>query len=189
MLVDLLIRYVRPRVCFWPIHVFVTRAPQIRELALNTELSNESACSLNTLICLAIPCIDIYLPIIVRSLHTYLQPSSTPSNQRLVIMAPTCGYCGKSGPNLKQCSACKFMKYCNVSCQRLHWKNHKEECSNIKNIVDSTSQLSSQSSTPVQLIHGRPRHPQYQGTEADNIRLKDALHSCLVSTTEETEES
>ena len=116
---------VRPRVCFWPIHVFVTRAPQIRELALNTELSNESACSLNTLICLAIPCIDIYLPIIVRSLHTYLQPHPT---NRLVIMAPTCGYCGKSGPNLKQCSACKFMKYCNVSCQRLHWKNHKEEC-------------------------------------------------------------
>ena len=124
-----------------------------------------------------------------HNIFTLLHPK--PIELRLVIMmAPMCGYCGKSGPNLKQCSACKCMKYCNVSCQRLHWKNHKGECSNIKNIVDNALQLSSQSSTGVELIHGRPRHSQYQGTvEANNIHLRDALYSRLVSTTEETEES
>ena len=39
-----------------------------------------------------------------------------------------CAACGKGGDNLKACTACKQVKYCNVSCQRSHWSKHKKEC-------------------------------------------------------------
>ena len=39
-----------------------------------------------------------------------------------------CAACGKGGDNLKACTACKQVKYCNVSCQRAHWRKHKKEC-------------------------------------------------------------
>jgi len=39
-----------------------------------------------------------------------------------------CANCGKSGDNLKYCSACKVVKYCGAECQRSNRKLHKEEC-------------------------------------------------------------
>ncbi|KAK2609706.1 hypothetical protein N8I77_003195 [Diaporthe amygdali] len=46
---------------------------------------------------------------------------------------PSCYNCGKiaadSGEEiLLQCSKCKRVWYCNVACQRAHWKNHKSAC-------------------------------------------------------------
>ncbi|KAL7533152.1 hypothetical protein ACHAXR_005071 [Thalassiosira sp. AJA248-18] len=40
-----------------------------------------------------------------------------------------CVACGKSGDNnLKACTACKLVKYCNVTCQKAHRPRHKKEC-------------------------------------------------------------
>ena len=39
-----------------------------------------------------------------------------------------CAACGRSGDDLKGCTSCKLVKYCNVSCQRAHWPKHKKEC-------------------------------------------------------------
>lgn len=66
-----------------------------------------------------------------------------------------CAACGKVGDNLKTCTSCKQVKYCNRDCQKLHWPKHKKECrqrsaslgniskgiSNISISVDNSSSL------------------------------------------------
>ncbi|KAL7540297.1 hypothetical protein ACHAXR_010007 [Thalassiosira sp. AJA248-18] len=39
-----------------------------------------------------------------------------------------CAACGKGGAGLKACTACKLVKYCNVTCQKAHRPKHKKEC-------------------------------------------------------------
>lgn len=39
-----------------------------------------------------------------------------------------CANCGKEGSNLKACTACKMVKYCNRDCQIAHRPQHKKEC-------------------------------------------------------------
>ena len=39
-----------------------------------------------------------------------------------------CANCGKKGDNLKSCTACKMVKYCNRECQIAHRPQHKKEC-------------------------------------------------------------
>ena len=42
-----------------------------------------------------------------------------------------CANCGKAGVDdikLKNCTACKLVKYCSVECQKNHWKQHKKAC-------------------------------------------------------------
>ena len=42
-----------------------------------------------------------------------------------------CANCGKLGSNavkLKDCTACRLVKYCDVDCQRAHRKQHKKAC-------------------------------------------------------------
>ena len=40
-----------------------------------------------------------------------------------------CAECGKNeGISLKACMSCRLVKYCNVKCQRNHWKKHKKKC-------------------------------------------------------------
>jgi len=39
-----------------------------------------------------------------------------------------CAACGKAGDNLKICTACKLVKYCNRDCQISHRSKHKKEC-------------------------------------------------------------
>ena len=43
----------------------------------------------------------------------------------------TCANCGKGeegAGDLKACTACKLVKYCNRDCQVAHRKQHKREC-------------------------------------------------------------
>ena len=41
----------------------------------------------------------------------------------------TCAACGKEGGDeLKACTACKLVKYCNRDCQISHRSKHKKEC-------------------------------------------------------------
>ena len=43
----------------------------------------------------------------------------------------TCANCGKHGSDtvkLKNCTACRLVKYCGVDCQKAHRKQHKTVC-------------------------------------------------------------
>ncbi|EJK75794.1 hypothetical protein THAOC_02473, partial [Thalassiosira oceanica] len=45
--------------------------------------------------------------------------------------AEVCANCGKQGSDtvkLKNCTACRLVKYCGVDCQRAHRKQHKQAC-------------------------------------------------------------
>lgn len=39
-----------------------------------------------------------------------------------------CAACGKGGDNLKACTSCKSVKYCNAKCRNAHRSKHKKEC-------------------------------------------------------------
>ena len=39
-----------------------------------------------------------------------------------------CSYCGKTSENLKKCTRCQTVQYCNRDCQQKHWKLHKVSC-------------------------------------------------------------
>ena len=44
-----------------------------------------------------------------------------------------CGNCGETTAKLRQCTACKAIKYCGVDCQSEDWRRrHKKECKNMK---------------------------------------------------------
>ena len=46
-------------------------------------------------------------------------------------LADVCANCGKHGSDivkLKNCTACRLVKYCGVDCQRAHRKQHKKAC-------------------------------------------------------------
>ncbi|KAI4850540.1 hypothetical protein E4T44_02685 [Aureobasidium sp. EXF-8845] len=40
----------------------------------------------------------------------------------------SCDNCGSDKPGLKVCSRCEKVKYCNHTCQKSAWKNHKKVC-------------------------------------------------------------
>ena len=39
-----------------------------------------------------------------------------------------CAACGKGSDNLKVCTSCKSVKYCNAKCRKAHRSKHKKEC-------------------------------------------------------------
>ena len=46
----------------------------------------------------------------------------------------SCSLCGKMEKKRKQmksCSACKTVQYCNRECQKAHWKKHKKDCASL----------------------------------------------------------
>ena len=52
-----------------------------------------------------------------------------PMNNRNDATVHCCAECGVAGGiSLKACMSCKLVRYCNVNCQRNHWKKHKKEC-------------------------------------------------------------
>ena len=47
------------------------------------------------------------------------------------IMSHGCNCCGKLSIKekfVKVCSGCESVRYCGVSCQKRHWKNHRILC-------------------------------------------------------------
>lgn len=45
-----------------------------------------------------------------------------------------CDSCFKSGENLKRCTMCKVVRYCNAMCQKEDWTSHKGECPCLKRV-------------------------------------------------------
>ncbi len=50
-----------------------------------------------------------------------------------------CANCNQPEPILmgvvqqfNSCSGCGFKRYCSIECQKNHWKDHKKQCSKIK---------------------------------------------------------
>ena len=39
-----------------------------------------------------------------------------------------CAACGKGGDNLKVCTSCEQVSYCNAKCRKAHRSKHKKEC-------------------------------------------------------------
>ena len=58
--------------------------------------------------------------------------SCTPADAATTTAAEVCANCcGKEGNDsakLKNCTACRLVKYCGVDCQRAHRKQHKRAC-------------------------------------------------------------
>ena len=53
--------------------------------------------------------------------------SNTSESETMSICA-NCGKGEEGGINLKSCTACKLVKYCNRECQIAHRPQHKKEC-------------------------------------------------------------
>ena len=53
----------------------------------------------------------------------------------------TCKTCRKSGPNLKACTGCYRAFYCDGKCQKGNWGRHKIDCLEVKEIIETTTQL------------------------------------------------
>jgi hypothetical protein len=53
---------------------------------------------------------------------------------RLMCSFPACAKPPEFGKSLQVCGRCKMAAYCNVECQRGHWKTHKAECKERKDV-------------------------------------------------------
>ena len=52
------------------------------------------------------------------------------------VLAKFCSACGKESDAVKTCTACKCVWYCDVTCQKNHRDEHKQECKLIKKVLD-----------------------------------------------------
>ena len=63
-----------------------------------------------------------------RKAHDDVIPISMNNLNHEVHCCADCGSVAEGGVSLKACKSCMSVKYCNVNCQRNHWKKHKKEC-------------------------------------------------------------
>ncbi len=47
---------------------------------------------------------------------------------RTVSFLPACNFCNEIRKNLRRCSRCKLVKYCDSKCQKADWIHHKDMC-------------------------------------------------------------
>ena len=64
------------------------------------------------------------------------------STTKKIIMAGSCAKCGKGSEDLRRCTRCINVAYCNRDCQVAHWKEHKKVC------VDAGAAACNESTTP-----------------------------------------
>ena len=56
-----------------------------------------------------------------------------------ILSLMRCGHCNTANDGfelLMPCSACKAVSYCGRECQKAHWKHHKKQCSELKQLRD-----------------------------------------------------
>lgn len=81
---------------------------------------------------------------------TIVSPSSS-SMPGIVATGDSCVVCGSF--TTKQCARCKVVRYCSASCQRSHWKEHKEQCEEFRLSFKSSLQ-GRKNSTVTALVPG-----------------------------------
>jgi len=69
-------------------------------------------------------------------------------------MADSCAKCGKESKDLRRCTRCLLVAYCNRDCQVSHWKEHKTIC------IDVASAVLNENTTP------------YPNRPANTVRVK-----------------
>ena len=52
-----------------------------------------------------------------------------------------CGMCGKRGTKMRCCAACGQVRYCDRTCQKMHWKDHKVACAKRQQAVKMCNDL------------------------------------------------
>jgi hypothetical protein len=52
-----------------------------------------------------------------------------------------CSYCGQTSENLRKCTRCQAVQYCNRDCQQKHWKLHKVSCKENTTPATATSSV------------------------------------------------
>ncbi|KAJ6491308.1 hypothetical protein C8R47DRAFT_1214699 [Mycena vitilis] len=57
--------------------------------------------------------------------HAQRHPVSFSNSQ---IELYRCSWCGNPSAVLRKCAGCSKTRYCDASCQKLHWKDHKKGC-------------------------------------------------------------
>lgn len=65
--------------------------------------------------------------------NKYLEGIANEIDNSMTIKTKTktprqCAQCGAQNDNLKKCSKCLNVHYCNKICQKTHWVQHKLEC-------------------------------------------------------------
>jgi hypothetical protein len=60
-----------------------------------------------------------------------------------------CAKCGELYPNMKRCSGCTFVKYCDNECQHNDWDHHKKICKHLQKIRSFKNEYSD---TPIGVI-------------------------------------
>jgi hypothetical protein len=54
------------------------------------------------------------------------------SNQTSPVCCSSCNEPQHSGQTFRKCSGCLSVQYCNTTCQRKHWKEHRTECERLR---------------------------------------------------------
>ena len=95
------------------------------------------------------------------------------SNSKTQTMShhDACASCGKKCDNLKQCTACRLVSYCNVQCQRDHRKIHRKACQERTNELDT------------EIVHGMKEVRVCDREE--NTAKVGPMHTCWICIDEE----
>jgi hypothetical protein len=75
---------------------------------------------------------------VMMNLRSAVRHAKNAKEDEILVKLRTCHCCGASGTHPKQtkyCKGCFRVRYCNIKCQRIHWKSggHKELCDFITN--------------------------------------------------------
>merc|ERR1719506_3225589 len=71
-----------------------------------------------------------------RIVHATPGTEDTKVAAALSIYSPSrsCFFCGAIRDDLLKCSACRSAYFCNTSCQKAGWKDHKRRCEHIRKL-------------------------------------------------------
>lgn len=58
------------------------------------------------------------------------------ANDSAARLGARCNACKKEASDLKFCTGCNVIKYCDKDCQKADWKSHKKTCKKTKERID-----------------------------------------------------
>ena len=66
------------------------------------------------------------------------EAEETKPNSKVIIekYCSNCGVAGVANKDVKLCNSCKCVWYCSAACQKAHWKGHKKECKEIREVLE-----------------------------------------------------